>query len=47
MEVVDARELRQLIVSRQPGIAVDFGRQDQAAVERLEDEVVVPEVDTR
>ena len=47
VQVVDARQPRKLVVAQKPRIAVDLGRQDQTAVERLQDQIVLPVVQAR
>ena len=44
VQVPQAGELRDLVVPQEPRAAVDLGGQNQAAVEGLEHEVVLPEV---
>ena len=44
VQVVDARELGELVVAQEPGIAVDLGRDHHLAVEGLEHQVVVPAI---
>ena len=46
VQVIDARQFGELLIAQEPGVAIDFGRQNQAAVEGLQNQVVLPEIET-
>ena len=46
MQIVDIGQLRELIVTQQPGIGIDLRRENQVAVEGLQDQVILPTIQT-
>ena len=43
--VIHAHQFGEFLVPQEPGIAIDFRGEDQAAVERQQDQIVFPEIE--